>query len=410
MRHSYIFLALVVVFLLALPSFTSTFLVNASIQMLIAALFASAFNVLAGQGGMLSFGHAAYFGIGSFATIHAMNAVGGAGLLSTPFLPLIGGMAGCLFGLVAGWFSTKRSGIYFSMITLALAELLHALAPQLKSVFGGEAGVSSMRMPAWGVTFGTATQVYYLTLAWVLVSFGLLYFFTRTPLGRLTLGLRENSHRLRFLGYNVHALQVLVFTISTTFSGIAGGLQALNNEAANYVVFDVNLSAQVVLNSYIGGVGFFFGPAFGAAIMTFFGYVVSDLTRTWLLYQGVIFVLVMMFLPRGLFGITQWRVIRGNSHSTVAVASFLAAWCVGFLLAASGIVFLIELSERLLAQSYQSILPDSGAWPAVTLFGLNWLPGAIVTWLLPAALIAAGAGALKFTHSKWRLVLQRRMA
>lgn len=408
MRYSHIFLALVIAFLLALPSFTSTFLVNASIQVLIAALFASAFSVLAGQGGMLSFGHAAYFGIGSFATIHAMNAVGGMGLLPTPLLPLIGGLAGCLFGLVAGWFSTKRSGIYFSMITLALAELLHALAPQLKSVFGGEAGVSSMRMPAWGVTFGTATQVYYLTLAWVLVSFGLLYFFTRTPLGRLTLGLRENSHRLRFLGYNVHVLQVLVFTISATFSGVAGGLQALNNEAANYVVFDVNLSAQVVLNAYIGGVGFFFGPAFGAAIMTFFGYVVSDLTRTWLLYQGVIFVLVMMFLPSGLFSITQWRVVRNNSHSIATVLSFLTAWCVGFLLAASGIVFLIELSERLLAQSYQSILPGSGTWPSVTLFGLEWLPGSFITWLAPVALLAAGAAVLRFAHIKWHFVLQGR--
>ena len=118
--------------------------------MLIAALFACAFNLLAGQGGMLSFGHAAYFGVGTFATIHAMNALGGAGLLPTPLMPLVGGVAGLLFGLVAGWFATMRSGVYFSMITLALAELLHALAPHLKGVFGGEAGLSAMRMPAWG--------------------------------------------------------------------------------------------------------------------------------------------------------------------------------------------------------------------------------------------------------------------
>ena len=130
--------------------------------MLIAALFACAFNLLAGQGGMLSFGHAAYFGVGTFATIHAMNALGGAGLLPTPLMPLAGGVAGLLFGLVAGWFATMRAGVYFSMITLALAELLHALAPHLKGVFGGEAGLSAMRMPAWGFTFGSDVEVYFL--------------------------------------------------------------------------------------------------------------------------------------------------------------------------------------------------------------------------------------------------------
>jgi branched-chain amino acid transport system permease protein len=145
--------------------------------------------------------------------------------------------------------------------------------------------------------------VYYLTLVWVLASLLLLFLFTRTPVGRLTLGLRENSHRLRFLGYNVHGLSVLVFAISAMFSGIAGGLQVVSNEAANYVLFDPGLSAAVVLNTYIGGVKVFLGPVLGASLMTFFGYAVSDLTRSWLLYQGVLFVLVMMFMPTGLAGL-----------------------------------------------------------------------------------------------------------
>jgi branched-chain amino acid transport system permease protein len=160
-----------------------------------------------------------------------------------------------------------------------------------------------MRMPAWGLDFGSSTQVYYLVLAWVLVSLLLLYFHTQTPAGRLTLGLRENSHRLRFLGYDVHRLGVSAFAISGLFSGVAGALQAMSNEAANYVVFEAGVSASVVLNSYIGGVGVFLGPALGAALMTFFGYVVSDATQAWLLYQGVLFVLVMMFMPEGLVGL-----------------------------------------------------------------------------------------------------------
>ena len=181
------------------------------------------------------------------------------------------------------------------MITLALAELLHALAPHLKTVFGGEAGVSSFRMPAWGIGFGSLNDVYFLTLVWTLVSIGLLYLFSKTPLGRLALGLRENAHRLRFLGYNTHALGTLIFAISAMFAGIAGALQSMNIEAANYVVLESHISTAVVLNSFIGGVRVFLGPAIGGAVMTFFGHVTSDLTRVWLLYQGIIFVLVMMF-------------------------------------------------------------------------------------------------------------------
>jgi len=395
-----ILLAALLLLLLAMPGFLSTSLVNAAIQMLIMALFASAFNVLAGQGGMLSFGHAAYFGIGAFATLHAMNAVSGQGLLPTPLLPVFGAIGGAITGLVAGWFSSKRSGVYFSMITLALAELLHALAPHLKSVFGGESGVPSMRMPAWGFTFGTPVEVYYLTLAWVVASLALLFFFTRTPLGRLTLGLRENAHRLKFLGYNVHMARVMVFVISATFTGIAGGLLAMSNEAANYSVFEVRLSSEVVLNSYIGGVGVFFGPALGAAVMTFFGYAVSDLTRSWLLYQGIIFVAVMMFMPNGLSGIVAWW--RASKFTGATKLGYVLAWSVGTLLCAAGVVFIVELLQRMLSDDYQFQLVQGQPWPALNLFGQAWLPGAVVTWLLPVALLAIGGVVLKLTSARWQ--------
>ena len=328
--------------LFLMPLVHSQSLLNASIQMLIAALFACAFNLLCGQGGMLSFGHAAYFGVGTFATLHAMKAVGGIGLLPTPLLPLAGAVAGLAFGMIAGWFATKRSGTYFAMITLALAELLHALAPHLKSLFGGESGVSTMRMPAWGISFANSTQLYYLTLLWVLASLGLLYLFTHTPLGRLTFGLRENSHRLRFLVYDVHHLSVLVFAISAMFSGIAGGLQAVCNESANYVVFESHLSAVVVLNSYIGGVSVFLGPALGAALMTFFGYAVSDLSRSWLLYQGVLFVVVMMFLPTGLTGLIRSWIDSKAQYGLVRLLPVAILWIFAVLLLTVSSVFLVE--------------------------------------------------------------------
>ena len=390
--------------LLVLPFVLPQSLVNASIQMLIAALFACAFNLLCGQAGMLSFGHAAYFGVGAFATIHAMNTLGAAGLLPTPLLPLAGAVAGLAVGVIAGWFATQRTGTYFAMITLALAELLHAIAPHLKGLFGGEGGVSAMRMPSIGLSFGSTNEVYYLTLAWVLGSLALLYLFTLTPVGRLTLGLRENPHRLRFLGYDVHLLSVLVFAVSAMFSGIAGGLQAVSNESANYVVFDAHLSATVLLNSFIGGVRVFLGPALGAALMTFFGYVVSDLTRSWLLYQGILFVLVMMFMPAGLAGALQWWQAGRRQRGALALLPGVALWLLTVLLLAGGTVFLVEILQRLFSQDFRALvaLKPAAPWPAVPLFGRNWLPGAATTWIVPGLLLGAGWFAARMARARMR--------
>jgi len=392
-RHAGLAVAALVLLLAALPHLLSQGLLNAAIQMLIAALFACAYNLLCGQAGMLSFGHAAYFGVGAFATVHAMKALGGAGMVPTPLLPLAGAAAGLAVGAAAGWFATKRSGTYFAMLTLAIAELLHSLAPHLKGWFGGEAGVSAMRMPAFGISFGSTTHVYYLTMAWVLACLAALYLYTRTPLGRLTQGLRENSHRLAFLGYDVHRVSVLVFSLSAMFSGIAGGLQVINNEAANYVLFDMQLSAAPVLHAFIGGVKVFLGPAIGAAMMTFFGHAVSDLTQSWLLYQGILFVLVMMFMPNGLAGLwlgcAAWRERVGTLR---AMPALLAAISAGLLLAA-GTVFAVELLQRLFAQDYRALARAAVTqpWPSVHLFGRDWLPGAIETWLVPVALFLAAS-------------------
>ncbi|WP_350580897.1 branched-chain amino acid ABC transporter permease [Pseudomonas sp. HY2-MNA-CIBAN-0224] len=405
MKLTKILLLVLLLALVVVPAVVPVSMVNAAIQMLIAALFACAFNLLCGQGGMLSFGHAAYFGVGSFATLHAMNALNGHGLLPTPLLPLIGALGGFICGVCAGWFATKRAGVYFSMITLALAELLHSLAPHLSALFGGEAGISSMRSPAWGLDFGDATQVYYLTLVWVVMSIALLYAFTLTPMGRLTFALRENGHRLQFLGYNVHRLRALVFALSAMFSGIAGGLQALNLESANYVLFDMHYSAEVVLNTYIGGVNVFLGPVLGAALMTFFGNAASDLTQSWLLYQGLLFVLVMMFMPSGLAGLVlAWSAqIRRNGWLAVipaAVTALLTAALVSL-----AVVFAIETLQRVFSQDYQALLIAGQPWPAISLFGRDWLPGSPLTWAMPLLLGLAGLLMLKLARRQWLRLL-----
>ncbi|MGE5159818.1 MAG: branched-chain amino acid ABC transporter permease [Gemmatimonas sp.] len=384
-------IVVVLLLLMGVPPFLALGLQNALINVLIAGLFALAFNLLVGQAGLLSFGHSAYFGIGAFATLHLMRAVEHGFSFATPLLPLAGAGAGLAVGVVAGFFATMRSGVYFALVTLAIAELFHSLAPQWQGMFGGEAGLSSMRMPWSGVTFGSTLQVYYLTLAWVAMSVWVLWAYTRTPFGRLTLALRDNEQRVRFLGYDAHATKVIVFAISAMFSGVAGSLQAISNETANYSLFSAHVSAQVVLHTFVGGSTIFFGPALGAAVFTLFAQLISDVTRSWQLYQGEIFVLIMLFAPDGIGGIVQHHMRHWPQLDWSRLAVPYARGGLGGALVAAAAVFLTESLSVLFGEGYALIRKKAGgAFPPFDAFGTHWSPIGPVTWLVPLALFLAG--------------------
>lgn len=387
---------LVVLALLAgLPPLLDAGWQNALNTMLIASLYALAFNLLAGQAGLLSFGHAAYFGVGSFAALHLMLATEDGLAFPTPLLPLAGAAAGLLAGLVAGWFSTMRSGVYFALVTLAIAELLHSFAPHLKVLFGGESGISGMRMPWAGITFGSMIEVYYLTLAWVLICAALLWAYTRTPFGRLTLAIRDNEQRVRFMGYDAHISKTVIFAVSAMFTGIAGALQAVSNETTNYAIFGAHVSSQVVLYTYVGGATLFFGPAFGAAAFAFFAFLVSDLTRSWLFYQGLIFVLVMLYAPTGIGGALTGHLHRWKAGGSAQTAAPLAATLCGGLATAGGVVFLTEAVSVLFGLDYAALRRGAEHLPDFPLFGLQWAPLSPLTWVLPLTLLAGGIFALR---------------
>ena len=406
-------LGLLLGLLVALPPFLGIGWQNAMVNMLIASLFAVSFNLLIGQAGLLSFGHAAFFGVGAFATLHLMVAVeDGALALPTPLLPLAGAAVGCLVGGLAGYFATIRSGVYFALVTLAIAELLHSLAPHWDGLFGGEAGLSSMRMPWGGLAFGTSLEVYYLALGWTTLSIGLLWAYTRTPFGRLTLALRDNEQRVRFMGYNTHATKVVVFAISAMFSGVAGALLAVSNETANYTLFATHVSAQVVLHTFVGGATVFFGPIVGASVFTLFAFFVSDATRSWLLYQGLIFVLVMLYMPHGIGGLValhleHWRRLRWGE----LLPPYLLAAACGLCLTGA-LVFLVELVSVLFSPGYEARRRqlDMG-YPPIELFGLEWLPLSPATWAVPLVLAIAGGLLLPPTRRRlavvWDRVLER---
>jgi branched-chain amino acid transport system permease protein len=399
------FLALIMLLLIAVPPFLGLGLQFALISALVASLFAAAFNLLMGQGGMLSFGHAAYYGLGAFATLHLMRATEAGLAFPTVLLPVAGAVAGLLAGLAFGYFATQRAGAYFSLVTLALAELLHVLAPQWAEVFGGEAGVSSMRMPFWGLTFGSTLEVYYLVLAWTAISIALLYAYTRTPFGRLTLALRDNEQRVRFMGYNAHATKVLVFAISAMFSGIAGSLLVVATETINYTIFGMHSSAQVVLHTFVGGSTIFLGPVLGAILLTLFATVASEATRAWLLYQGIIFVLVILYAPRGIAGVIESHIAH---HHTLPGRQLLRPYvtaAMGAVLVGFATVFIVQTAEHLFSEQYRAKVASAGELVTFAFLGVNWSPANPLTWLLPVVLFVAGIlilrGAAKRIHQLW---------
>ena len=189
-------------------------------------IFGLAYNMLLGQGGMLSFGHAVYSGLGAFFAIHAMNlATDGAMPIPVALIPLVGGVAGMFFGILFGYVTTKKSGTTFSMITLGIVELVFACSLMFPGFFGGEGGISTNRVigePFMGISYGPQIQVYYLIAFWLFVSAVGMYAFTQTPLGRIINAVRDNPERVEFVGYNTQWVRYLTLILSAFFCGISG--------------------------------------------------------------------------------------------------------------------------------------------------------------------------------------------
>lgn len=273
-------------------------------QIGIAIIACLSYNMLLGQGGMLSFGHAVYTGLGTYFAVHALNAVA-RGQLAIPVsvLPLVGGLGGMLIAILLGYVTTRKAGTSFAMITLGVAELVFAMSLMFSEFFGGEAGVSTNRVvgqPFLGVTFGPAIQVYYLIAIYTFLCVAAMYAFTRTPLGRILNAVRDNPERVEFIGYDTRRVRYLVFIIAGFFAGVSGGLAALNFEIATAEVVGAARSGGYLLFTFLGGATFFFGPIIGAVLMVLAFVLFSEFTRAWLLYLGLVFMFMVMYAPGGI--------------------------------------------------------------------------------------------------------------
>jgi branched-chain amino acid transport system permease protein len=272
-------------------------------QMGIAIIVCLSYNILLGHGGMLSFGHAVYSGMGSFLAIHALNQITkGALPMPVSVVPIVGGVASMLVAVLLGWVTTKKSGTTFAMITLGMGELIWAMSLMFPEFFGGEGGISGNRVTGskpMGITYGPQIQLYYLIAVYTIVCTTLMFAFTRTPLGRMLNAVRDNPERVEFVGYDTQKIRYFAFIVAAFFAGISGGLSALNFEIVTSEVVSGYRSGAYLLFTFLGGATFFFGPIIGAILMVLAFVLLSEFTKAWLLYLGLIFLFMVMYAPGG---------------------------------------------------------------------------------------------------------------
>lgn len=359
-------------------------------------VFALSYNMLLGQGGMLSFGHAVFFGLGSYAAMHAMNAIDEASYAGEGFwahipvvsMPLVGMIAGGLVALVIGWPFCRRAGTAFAMITLGLGEMVAAAGQMFPSVFGGEAGIYGNRMvgPQWfGLELAQAADVYWFMAFWTFLAVFAMWAFTRTPLGRMSNAVRDNADRLQFIGYPPRNIRFMIFIASGSFGGLAGGMAAVNYEIITPESLGLIPSGLALLMAAVGGLGVFYGPIVGAIVVSLMNSMLSDFTEASILYVGLVFLAIVMFAPRGLGGgIEQFRVaLREGS-----LAKRLPGWLTGavaVILISLGLVLLIELLFQW----------RHGDDEFAQFFGLNFVAGEVMSWVWALIMFAAGVAVMR---------------
>ncbi|MFN3610509.1 branched-chain amino acid ABC transporter permease [Tepidimonas sp.] len=384
--------------LVAPQVFTSNLSISMLAQMGIAIIACLSYNLLLGQGGMLSFGHAVYSGLGSYVAIHTLLKVS-AGTLSVPvsLIPLIGGVAGFFFAILFGYVTTKKSGTPFAMITLGVGELVFALSLMFSDFFGGEAGISANRMvgdPVLGITFGPAVQVYYLIALYTFVCVAAMYAFTRTPLGRILNAVRDNPERVEFIGYNTQVVRYLAFMIAGFFAGIAGGLGAIQFEIVTAEVVGPLRSGAYLLFTFLGGATFFFGPIIGGVLMVLALVLLSELTKAWLLYLGLVFLFMVMYAPGGIASLIMMNL------RVAAFGRLRELWVSYLALAVTGAVALLG-AGGVIEMVYHLQL-NAAIGPEVRYLGATLDTRAVESWFGSVFVMLTGIGLFEVTRRRFR--------
>jgi branched-chain amino acid transport system permease protein len=384
--------------------FTSGLGMTVLSQMGIAIIACLSYNMLLGQGGMLSFGHAVYTGLGAFVAIHALNAVSGGSLpIPVSLVPIVGGIAGMGFAVLFGYVTTRKAGTTFAMITMGLGELVFAMALMVPEFFGGEGGVSGNRVvgsAVMGITYGPAVQVYYLIAIYTFFSVVAMFAFTETPLGRMLNAVRDNPERVEFVGYNTQRIRYTAFIIAGFFAGISGGLGALNFEIVTAEVVGAARSGAYLLFTFLGGATFFFGPIIGAVLMVLAFVLFSEFTKAWLLYLGLIFLFMVMYAPGGIASLVMMNVrVAAFGKLRQLLGNYLAMG-VTLLVALTGVAALVEMTYHLQLNASQG--------SELAFLGATLNVATASSWIAAVVLMLVGLGLFEMARRrfavKWKAI------
>ena len=369
--------------------FTSSLALTMLSQIGYAIIICLSYNILLGQGGMLSFGHAVYTGLGSFLAVHAIN-MASDGRLPIPLvlMPLVGGLAGMFFAVLLGYVTTKKSGTTFAMITLGIGELVASMALMFPEFFGGEGGITTDRVygqPVLGITFGPAIQVYYLIAVYCFICTAAMFAFTGTPLGRILNAVRDNPERVEFIGYNTQRVRYFAFIIAGFFAGIGGALAAINFEivtAADSV--SVVRSGSYLLFTFLGGATFFFGPIIGAVLLVLASVLLSELSKAWLLYLGLVFLFMVMYAPGGIASLIMMNLRLAKYGKLRGIISAYLALGGTALVAVLGAAAMIEMTYHLQL--------NEALGPQLEFLGATLNAKSVASWFGAGFVLVTGVG------------------
>jgi branched-chain amino acid transport system permease protein len=366
-------------------------------QMGILIIVCLSYNILLGQGGMLSFGHAVYSGLGAFMAVHTLNMIS-AGKLPLPvsMVPIVGGLAGLVFAAIFGSVTVKKSGTPFAMITLGICELIWAMSLMFPGFFGGEGGVSGNRVTGsspFGITFGPQIQLYYLIAFYTFVCTALMFALTRTPLGRMLNAVRDNPERVEFVGYDTQRVRYIAFMIAGFFAGLGGALAALNFEIVTSENVSAPRSAVYLLFTFLGGTTFFFGAIIGGILSVLAFVLFSELTKAWLLYLGLLFLFMVMYAPGGIASLIMMN---------LRVASFgklkpmLGKYLILFL---SGAVVLIGLAAMVEMVYHMQL--NQAVGPELIFLKISLNTRSASSWVGAVAVMVLGLSVFEFTRRRF---------
>lgn len=294
---------LIAIWVPALGSRYDTFL---GTQIAIDALFVVSLNLLLGTTGLVSFGHAAYFGIGAYGCGVLMKTYGVPFVVAFP----AAGLIAAFFALIFGFFCVRLSALYFAMLTLAFAQIVWAICFKWNAVTGGDEGLPDVpyphldwisSLPGLG-DLSTADEFYLLTIVLVAISFAVLRQIIRSPFGRMLTTIRDNPERAAFIGLNVRAYELAAFVVAGGFAGLAGALYGIFNRGvfADYVFW--SKSAEVLIMAILGGINYFWGPPVGAFALVWLNQEITSYTQYWPFVLGVILLVLLFALPGGIVG------------------------------------------------------------------------------------------------------------